>query len=270
MPPQSVSVPQSSLEGRCSQPVASNCKDLHFHQSLASPSSQGVLTKYIYCTKVLSQYWSDQFSCIDCLLRAWLYQGQSILTETASCVLHDAHTIAQNTIARCTLLHGILSTTYYCMAWILLHDAHCISHGTLLHVYTLLHGTHSIALDSTAQLVLHYSTLSNWTHFCPIAHWQNCTTAQCTMWSKCPATTQVHPLICGTRLCQAENSSSAEDCSQRNLFLEFKKLYQTSFSMHTDGLTSLGTLGRWTLALTSSALGREIHDVWQLKCSKLL
>ena len=156
------------------------------------------------------------------------------------------HTIAWNTIHD-ILLHGmntIARRTYY-----------CISHGTLLHVYTLLHGTHSNALDSTAQLVLHYSTLSNWTHFCPIAHWQNCTTAQCTMWSKCPATTQVHPLICGTRLCQAENSSSAEDCSQRNLFLEFKKLYQTSFSMHTDGLTSLGTLGR------------EIHDVWKLKCS---
>ena len=105
-----------TIQPRSSQPVASSCIKLHFHQSFASLSSQGVLTEYIYCTKVLSQYWSDQFSCIDCLLRAWLYQGQSILTETASCVLHDAHTIAQNTIARCTLLHGILSTTYYCMA----------------------------------------------------------------------------------------------------------------------------------------------------------
>ena len=105
--------------------MGSSCIILHFYQSFASLSSQG---KYIYCTKVLSQYWSDQFSCIDCLLRAWLYQGQSILTETASCVLHDAHTIAQNTIARCTLLHGILYTTYYCMAWILLHDAHTIAY----------------------------------------------------------------------------------------------------------------------------------------------
>ena len=169
--------------------MPSSCIILHFHQSLASLSSQSVLTKYIYCTKVLSQYWSDQFSSIDCLLRAGLYQGQSILTETASCVLYDAHTIAYvlcisniawNIIARHTIAHHTIS-------YILLHDAHCtllhgillhgtntivqrthycttrtLLHGILLHdilLYNahtiarriLLHGTHIIALDSTAQ-----------------------------------------------------------------------------------------------------------------------
>ena len=129
--------------------MASNCKDLHFHQSLASPSSQGVLTKYIYCTKVLSQYWSDQFSCIDCLLRAWLYQGQSILTETASCVLHDAHTIA-NTLLHGILLHVCLHTfacmyTYYIVFYVLQ------THYCMADVCHAIVCTHSIALDSTAQ-----------------------------------------------------------------------------------------------------------------------
>ena len=53
----------------------------------------------MFTAKVLSQYWSHQFSCIDCLLRAQLYQGQSILTETASCVLLRMHIIAQHIIA---------------------------------------------------------------------------------------------------------------------------------------------------------------------------
>ena len=36
---------------------------------------------FMFIPKVLSQYWSHQVSCIDCLLMAWLYQGQSILTQ---------------------------------------------------------------------------------------------------------------------------------------------------------------------------------------------
>ena len=54
----------------------------------------------MFTPKVLSQYWSHQFSCIDCLLRAQLYQGQSILTETASCVLLRMHIIAQQIIVQ--------------------------------------------------------------------------------------------------------------------------------------------------------------------------
>ena len=178
-------------------------------------------------------------------------------------LLHDAH-YCMEYYPR----HTIAWHEYYCTTHILLHITwHTIAciHTIAWHTQycTWQHGTVGAAL-------LYFVKLNPLLPNCTLAKLHNCTIAQCTMWSKCPATTQVHPLICGTRLCQAENSSSAEDCSQRNLFLEFKKLYQTSFSMHTDGLTSLGTLGRWTLALTSSALGREIHDVWKLKCSKLL
>ena len=48
--------------------------------------------RFCFLLKVLSQYWSDPLSGIDCLLRAWLDQGQSILTETASNVRIAPHT----------------------------------------------------------------------------------------------------------------------------------------------------------------------------------
>ena len=63
----------------------------------------------MFTAKVLSQYWSHQFSCIDCLLRAQLYQGQSILTETASCVLLRMHIIAQHIIAQHIITQHIIA-----------------------------------------------------------------------------------------------------------------------------------------------------------------
>ena len=63
----------------------------------------------MFTPKVLSQYWSHQFSCIDCLLRAQLYQGQSILTETASFVLLRMHIIAQQIIAQHIITQHIIA-----------------------------------------------------------------------------------------------------------------------------------------------------------------
>lgn len=73
----------------------------------------------MFTPKVLSQYWSDQFSSIDCLLRAWLYQGQSILTETANCVLHSAHTIT------------IAQHMYYCTTIVFTGRLKCKNYITL-------------------------------------------------------------------------------------------------------------------------------------------
>ena len=71
--------------------------------------------RFCFLLKVLSQYWSDPLSGIDCLLRAWLDQGQSILTETASNVRiapHTRHSFALVShwtfLAHCTSLYLIV------------------------------------------------------------------------------------------------------------------------------------------------------------------
>ena len=71
--------------------------------------------RFCFLLKVLSQYWSDPLSGIDCLLRAWLDQGQSILTETASNVRiapHTQHSFALVShwtfLAHCTSLYLIV------------------------------------------------------------------------------------------------------------------------------------------------------------------
>ena len=61
---------------------------------------------YMFVPKVLSQYWSHQFSCIDCLLRAWLYQGQSILTQRQLATYCTEH--------YCTWQHCTILGAFHC------------------------------------------------------------------------------------------------------------------------------------------------------------
>ena len=70
--------------------------------------------RFCFLLKVLSQYWSDPLSGIDCLLRAWLDQGQSILTETASNVRIAPHTTQLCTCISLNLFCSLYFTVPHC------------------------------------------------------------------------------------------------------------------------------------------------------------